>query len=49
MPTYQQQAMDAMAEDLAGLLEKQDPTPCEPEPNTTPEVIEFPLDPAVRE
>jgi hypothetical protein len=49
IPTYQQQAMDAMATDLAGLLGQPEPTPPEPETDAAPDVIEFPLDRAVGE
>jgi len=42
VPTYQQQAMDAMASDLAALLDKATPTPPEPEPERKPHVLEFP-------
>ena len=51
VPTYQQQAMDAMATDLAGLLDLPEPPPPSPEPELKelPEVIEFPRRKAVGE
>jgi len=42
VPTYQQQAMDAMAADLAALLGQPEPTPPEPEPEERKRSLEFP-------
>jgi len=49
VPTYQQQAMDAMALDAAGLPDLPEPTPPKPELKELPEILEFPRRKAVGE